>query len=272
MQLKTLLVTSLLVLSGCQSADMITQQTALSQVNTVGGLSFNYLKVPSSKSVVISEDTQVLSNTLMNSPVAAFELPANRGKLDIKITSQITDSVFSPLVIILDKQGNVIDKYDASFFEYRRAKLILADRLVAELDFYPPTGLKSVDMLIYTDKKELSKVTMAVHPGRAMAEAKGDYFPELKDIAKPHVKTGLLLVEVDGASRSLVDKKTTKSVDMTRKKIEPQAETATFYKVAIQTAVEEHNLPKALSLLDEAKALNIEGAQEIFIHAVNSSK
>jgi maltose operon protein len=34
--------------------------------------------------------------------------------------------------------------------------------------------------------------------------------------------------------------------------------------------VESNNIDKALSLLDEAKALNIEGAQEVFVRAVNA--
>ncbi|CSC16930.1 maltose operon periplasmic protein [Vibrio cholerae] len=33
-----------------------------------------------------------------------------------------------------------------------------------------------------------------------------------------------------------------------------------------------NDLPKALSLLDEAKALGIEGAQEVFVKAVNARK
>ncbi|MFA0521054.1 transcriptional regulator, partial [Vibrio sp. 10N.222.55.E8] len=43
----------------------------------------------------------------------------------------------------------------------------------------------------------------------------------------------------------------------------------TYYHNAIKAAVEADNIPKALSLLDEAKALGIEGAQEVFVKAVN---
>lgn len=41
---------------------------------------------------------------------------------------------------------------------------------------------------------------------------------------------------------------------------------------SIERAVQANDLPKALSLLDEAKALGIEGAQEVFVKAVNARK
>ncbi|MGC9458394.1 MalM family protein, partial [Vibrio genomosp. F10 str. 9ZD137] len=43
-----------------------------------------------------------------------------------------------------------------------------------------------------------------------------------------------------------------------------------FYIDSIERAVNAGMLDKALALLEEAKALNVEGAQEAFIKAVNS--
>ncbi|MCZ8498490.1 hypothetical protein O9929_12520 [Vibrio lentus] len=49
-----------------------------------------------------------------------------------------------------------------------------------------------------------------------------------------------------------------------------QPETQTYYHNANSSSGRRrHNIPKALSLLDEAKALGIEGAQEVFVKAVN---
>ncbi|QSA20889.1 transcriptional regulator, partial [Vibrio furnissii] len=42
-----------------------------------------------------------------------------------------------------------------------------------------------------------------------------------------------------------------------------------YYFSTIEKAVAANDIPKALSLLDEAKALGIEGAQEVFVKAVN---
>lgn len=51
-----------------------------------------------------------------------------------------------------------------------------------------------------------------------------------------------------------------------------QPESQAFYLSAIEKAVSTGDIPKALSLLDEAKALGIEGAQEVFVKAVNTRK
>ncbi|MCZ6404968.1 transcriptional regulator, partial [Vibrio parahaemolyticus] len=42
-----------------------------------------------------------------------------------------------------------------------------------------------------------------------------------------------------------------------------------YYHSSIEAAVAANDIPKALTLLDEAKELGIEGAQEVFVKAVN---
>lgn len=276
MKSKTLLlIGSLLALAGCQSSEVLIQSSQNNQTYTqVSALNYLPITLPSSQTVQINQQTQRLTNKLMDSPVTAFKLPADRGKLEITITSQIGDSVFSPLVMMVDDQGNIIDQYGADVFEYKRAQFIYGDRLVANIDFYPPTNQKTVNMLIYSNQAELAKHTNVVHPARAMAEAKGNHMPEMKDIPKPHAQVGELLVEIDG-STAPQEKQTAEKGQSTiaqQNTITPQAETANYYINAIQTAVKSDNLDKAFALLEEAKALNIEGAQQAFIEAVNSNK
>ena len=43
-----------------------------------------------------------------------------------------------------------------------------------------------------------------------------------------------------------------------------------YYHNAIKVAVEANDIPKALTLLDEAKELGIEGAQTVFVKAINT--
>ncbi|MFA0071936.1 transcriptional regulator, partial [Vibrio breoganii] len=43
-----------------------------------------------------------------------------------------------------------------------------------------------------------------------------------------------------------------------------------YYHNAIKVAVEANDVPKALTLLDEAKELGIEGAQTVFVKALNT--
>nr|MBF4426312.1 transcriptional regulator [Vibrio anguillarum] len=49
-----------------------------------------------------------------------------------------------------------------------------------------------------------------------------------------------------------------------------QIETKKYYISAIENAVNTGDVAKALSLLDEAKMLNVDGAQQAFIKAVNA--
>lgn len=49
-----------------------------------------------------------------------------------------------------------------------------------------------------------------------------------------------------------------------------QPETKKYYISAIENAVKAGDVAKALSLLDEAKMLNVDGAQQAFIKAVNA--
>lgn len=54
--------------------------------------------------------------------------------MTLTITSEIGDSVFYPHVMIVDAQGQVVETYENTVFEYRKPRLHLGNRLVAELD------------------------------------------------------------------------------------------------------------------------------------------
>ncbi|MGB1280910.1 MAG: transcriptional regulator, partial [Vibrio cyclitrophicus] len=110
-----------------------------------------------------------------------------------------------------------------------------------------------------------------IHPARLDAEGRGNYLPEVKDIPIPNANVGKIEVTIDKASFFSIGSSNSESnAKPAVAKIDTiQPETQTYYHNAIQTAVTEDNIPKALSLLDEAKALGIEGAQEVFVKAVN---
>lgn len=74
-----------------------------------------------------------MRNQVIASPVALFEIPADRGQMTLTITSEISDSVFYPHVMIVDAQGQVVESYEEVTFEYRKPRLHLGNRLVAEL-------------------------------------------------------------------------------------------------------------------------------------------
>jgi maltose operon protein len=260
-------------LAGCQSAQVVEQvQVAQAeQVNSIAGLQFAPMKLPSSAIFDVTPNSQVLNYQGIKSPVVAIELPADRGEYSINITSIIGDTAFVPNAVIYDENGRELERYGKESFEYAKPRLHLGNRLVAENDFYPPTTAKSVYLVIYTDQSDLGGFTDVIHPARLDAEGRGNYLPEVKDIPIPNANVGKIEVTIDKASFFSIGSSNSESnAKPAAAKIDTiQPETQTYYHNAIQTAVSEDNIPKALSLLDEAKALGIEGAQEVFVKAVN---
>ncbi|MDH5975644.1 MalM family protein [Vibrio splendidus] len=274
MYFKALMLSGCVALAGCQSAEVMDQvQVAQAeQVNSVSGLQFAKMKLPSSAIFDITTDSQVFNYQDINSRVAAIELPADRGEYSIKITSMIGDTAFVPRAVIYDKNGKELESYGKEDFEYQKPRLHLGNRLVTEHDFYPPTTAESVYLIVYTDQADLGGFTDVIHPARLDAEGRGNYMPEAKDIPVPNGNVGKIEVAIDRASFFSFGSSSSESnaKPAAATKIDTiQPETQTYYHNAIQTAVSEDNIPKALSLLDEAKALGIEGAQEVFVKAVN---
>ncbi|MGL5472132.1 MAG: MalM family protein [Shewanella sp.] len=276
MVFRALFLGGCIALTGCQNSAVIEQTTSNVQqdIQQISQLQAIKVKFPSSTKVALSNETQYLRNQMVASPVALFEIPADRGQMTLTITSEIGRSVFYPHVMIVDAQGQVVESFDDSVFEYRKPRLHLGNRLVAELNFYPPQGYQSLFVLVYTKQQDLQDVTYVAHPARIDAEARGNHLPEVKDIAVPHALTGMIELEVSGPSFfSFVrseERQVTTSSDTAKTQLQVQPDTQAYYFSSIEQAVKANDLPKALSLLDEAKALGIEGVQEVFVQAVNA--
>ncbi|MEZ9895671.1 MalM family protein [Vibrio lentus] len=273
MYFKALMLSGCVALAGCQSAQVVEQvQVAQAeQVNSIAGLQFAAMKLPSSVIFDVTPESQYLNYQSINSPVVAVELPANRGEYSLTISSLIGDTAFVPRAVIYDKNGKELESYGQSDFEYKKPRMHLGNRLVAEKEFFPPRTEDSVFLVVYTDQQEIGGFTDVIHPARLDAEGRGNYLPEVKDIPIPNGNVGKIEVTIDRASFfSFGSSSSESNAKPAAAKIDTiQPETQTYYHNAIQTAVTEDNIPKALSLLDEAKALGIEGAQEVFVKAVN---
>ncbi|MEZ9131969.1 MalM family protein [Vibrio breoganii] len=257
---------SVIAVAGCESLPDI-EQTSSSTATSFEQLKYETLELPADKKVIISDSTQSLMKGDINSPVAAFWLPTDRGGLRISVVSQIEKSVFAPTAIILGESNEVLKKVSLSEFEYLKPRLHLGNRLVAEFDFYPPVNQKQVALIVYSSTEDQSGVTPVIHPVRLEAEARGNYMPELKDIPIPNALEGRLEIGLEGVSQS--EKFTLTS--------EPQKQAETLksqeeYIAEIEKAVAEGDLDTALQLRDQAKANNIEGADEAFKKALSAEQ
>ncbi|CAH0526655.1 MalM family protein [Vibrio hippocampi] len=282
MYFRALMLGGCVALSGCQSTEVIeqTQVAQAQQANNVSQLQSIKMTLPSSAIVDITEQSQRFKYQHIDSPVAVFELPANRGEFAISITSLIEQTAFVPRAVIIDKNNQEIERIEKADFAYQKPRLSKGNRLVAEREFFPPVGLDSVYLVVYTDKADLAGSTDVIHPARLDAEARGNYFPEAQDLSIPNANTGTIEVSLDSVSLFSIGSSTNQTAAPQAatigaatavKAVESvQPDTQVYYHNAIREAVESNNIPKALSLLDEAKALGVEGAQEVFVQAVNS--
>lgn len=276
MYLRTLILSGCIALTGCQTAPIpeFVQTAQSEQARSVAELQAAPVRLPSTVVVDINNRSQHLNFKHIDSPVAVFEIPADRGEYSIEITSYIGDTAFVPRAVIVDKAGEVIETYEKEMFVYTKPRLNLGNRLVLQQDFFPPDDLKSVYLIVYSDNSEIGGYTDVIHPARLDAEGRGNYLPEVKDIPIPNALEGKIEVSIDRISLFSIGRPTTD--DMPLKPAQApavelvQPETQTYYHTAIKSAVEAGSLDKALALLEEAKALNVEGAQQVFIEAVNN--
>ncbi|GLT18296.1 maltose operon protein [Vibrio zhanjiangensis] len=280
MYFRILVLGSCMALFGCQSSEVVEQKSSgnIQQATLLSELQSVQMSLPSAKSVNITPQSQALKYRDIDSPVALFELPANRGEFSIDITSEIGETAFVPSALIIDKNGRELERYGQDKFVYKPPRFGAGNRLSADVDFFPPRDSESVYLLVYTDKAELDKHTMVTHPARLYAEGRGNYLPEVKDIAIPNSAYGKISVSIDrvgflkplgtasSSSASSSQPLMAKSVEVV------QPETQQYYHQAIAAAVAEDDLNKAIHLLEEAKALNVQGAQQVFVDAVKENK
>lgn len=259
-----LLLTGAMALAGCQTVPDV-EQPQMQAVTMYSQLQYQDLNLPDNRKLTISETTQMLDMGDIDSPVAAFTIPANRGGVKIMVASEIEKSVFAPSVMILDNNGKLLKTVAFDDFEYRRPKLLAGNRLVAEFEFYPPTDQETVRMVVYSATEDQSGTTDVVHPARISAEAQGDDMSELADIPIPHGLVGRLEIDIDGVSQKVEIVPASSIENATTMERKQQQ-----YIISVDNAVKEGNIEEALLLRDQAKSENIPGADEIFKEAISN--
>ncbi|MDR9827341.1 MalM family protein [Vibrio sp. FNV 38] len=271
MQIKTILLSGMLGLAvvGCESTTLV-EQVAQSSIATksYSELSSTKVKLRSSVSLEINDQSQFLQTSQVDSYVAVFDVPADRGEVEFTLTSFITDTVFVPSVLIVDQNNTIIDRVESSEFRYEKPKLLLGNRLVSDFSVFPPRDAEVLRVVVFTQKDDLKGQTEVIHPARLDAEGRGNFIGGIDNPLVPHSTSGLLSLEVNGTGYYAAVPEETKTTDYVP--VDVKEETEGYYVRSITEAVESENIPKALALLEEAKALNIEGAQEAFVKAINS--
>lgn len=255
--------------SGCSSLEPVEmssrdQQQVITQSKDIH---WNPLDVPVVTEFKLTNNSQMLLNDESAGVIAAFTLPGNRGALNIKLETFVNNDLqfYAPNVVVINSAGNTIYKAGFSEFKYEPAKLLDNDKFVLELNVIPNMTGHDLHLLIYTTSDDLKGSTQVMHPAKAFAIARDTQPPDIADPYAKHSPIGQFRLSVD--ANSIV----TNKIVVKNDNIPEGADLTTYYHSSIKEAVAAKDIPKALSLLEEAKALDIKGAQEVFVEAVNTN-
>jgi maltose operon protein len=252
----------------------------------------------------IDETNQRFEFSEGKSAIAAFDIDTQGKELELEIISHFKKTVFYPNALLLNEQNQLIKTFNSEDFEYKHAYGMEGDRLVSQVTIQP-VGKQRVKLLIYTTPELVKGESEVLHPVKLDAIARGNYPPDVPNPIISHAEFGELSIvaSVDDAivveepltvassdtaqqkfKQDLAEQKqqaaleqkatiTTVATTIASQNIEPLSQAQQdFYLSSIENAVSVGMLDKALALLEEAKSLNVERAQEVFIKAVNAKQ
>lgn len=256
---------------------------------TLQQLPWQPLVPPATQDVKLTSVSPQISQGNIEGAVVAFALPADRGSMEITLSSLVTDNqLFSPSVLVLDEQMRPAAYYLASYFTYEKAGIMTSDRLQGVMKLTPALGQKQIYLLVYTTRDDLAKTTKLLDPAKAYAMGVGNAVPDIPDPIAKHTPTGNLKIKataeqgmgnvmigfIQSAPASppvVVGSTQTAAVaaPAPAKAAEPMlSETENYFNQAIKDAVKSGDVDKALKLLNEAEHLGSTSARKTFIGSV----
>ncbi|MEJ5178971.1 maltose operon protein MalM [Erwinia sp. MYb416] len=256
---------------------------------TLHTLSWTPLVPPVTQDVTLGTASATINQGDIQGAVAAFALPADRGSLEITLSSIATGkTVYAPNVLVLDEQMRPAAFYPSSYFPYQQPGIVSSDRLEGTLKLTPALGQKHIYLLVYTTRQDLAETTQMVNPAKAYAAGVGNAVPDIPDPIARHTTTGLLSLKVSAEQKSgnvmigqvfpssapaaapvMVGRTAPAAAPAVTKPDAPMLDDSErYFNDAISKAVKAGDVDKALKLLDEAERLGSKTARKTFIDSV----
>lgn len=256
---------------------------------TLHTLSWTPLVPPVTQDVTLGTASATINQGDIQGAIAAFALPADRGSLEITLSSIATGkTVYAPNVLVLDEQMRPAAFYPSSYFPYQQPGIVSSDRLEGTLKLTPALGQKQIYLLVYTTRQDLAETTQMVNPAKAYAAGVGNAVPDIPDPIARHMPTGLLSIKVSAEQKSgnvmigqvfpssapaaapvMVGSTAPAAAPAVPKPDAPMLDDSeSYFNEAIKKAVKAGDVDKALKLLDEAERLGSKTARKTFIDSV----
>ncbi|MFG1173067.1 maltose operon protein MalM [Erwiniaceae bacterium CAU 1747] len=255
-------------------------------------LSWLPITPPASQDMTLDAASQNLNQGDITGPVAAVTLPADRGSLEITLTSAVKDRhVYVPNVLVLDEQMRPAAFYPGSYFPYQKPGVVSQDRLEGTLKLTPALGQKQIYLLVYTTRQDLTTTTQLKNPAKAYAEGVGNAVPSIPDPIASHVSSGQITLKVkaeQGSGNIMIGQvfnqpqpqpvvvgstaapaAAAPAPAAPAAKAEPMlSDTESYFNQGIRQAVKAGDIDKALRLMNEAERLGSSSARQTFISSV----
>ncbi|MCD1126285.1 maltose operon protein MalM [Jinshanibacter sp. LJY008] len=250
---------------------------------------------PTTQTIKLDAASPQLSQGDIRSAVATIALPANRGTLEITLSSLVDNkSVYAPNVLVLDEQMRPAAYYPSERFAYAGPEVMDSDRLQGTLRLTPALGQQQIYMLVYTTNKDLQQTTKLTAPAKAYAKGVGNAVPDIPDPIAQHSEQGTLKVVVKSDQQNgnvmIGQLMPASSSDVAATAVIPApapaapvakahaapekvlTDTEDYFNQSIRAAVKQGDIDKALKLLDEAERLGSTTARETFVGSVKGKK
>ena len=258
--------------SGCSSLPEVSTQAkspASTRVVSTAELNWQELAMPLDINFEFNETSQVLVSDESTGPVASFVIPVTSTPIEMVLTSFVDSklTLYNPNVLITNPEGEVLYHIGSGEFKYIPARLLQGDQVQARFTIAPKFGTEQVNVLIYTTPEDLEGTTTVLHPAKAFAIGKGNQPPSIPDLTALHSRYGQLHLT------ALASGQGHQGTAYSATEYQPARESGNIdYLDSIQNSVEQGDMDKAITLLNEAEEKGVPNARETFINAVESQK
>ncbi|MDW6093104.1 MalM family protein [Vibrio rhizosphaerae] len=222
----------------------------------------------------------------------AFQFSPRSGTVKLTLKSlRLNHQIFMPTLVLLDSDFQPQQTVQIDWHQLRFSDVFESDRLEQT---YPINAEKTPYLVIFTQPAQVGQTMTIPHPAKRRALEDGAPLPIVTDTSVTTGYQGSLVLTVEtvsirqhsrqrsshqqarqiSANRTAVNPSTSPQPNIETSQWQhtapPQAESTHYYQSAIEHAVSQQDIAKALALLDEAKALRIPDIQQTFIRAIHT--
>ncbi|MDE1465630.1 MalM family protein [Spartinivicinus poritis] len=261
-------------------------KSASSCCSSLANLQYQPLEANKTTDVVIDSGSPVFEFDTGKSYLAAYKLPANQRSMQIKLYSKAGKTVYSPSVLLLDSEFRITRILADEDFVYRPAWGFKTDSIDGTFRIdrsQPGNPYNEMYLVIFSTAAQMQGQTTLVHPAKAFAKARYNQPPDIPDPIALHSPTGHIELMVEEEGNSFYEKKpyipkfyTPNAVQSVAKQPvtshQVQPETQHYFEQAINKALQQGNVSKALNYVEEAERVGIKNIRQYFIERVQPKK